>query len=38
MCAQIWETRTAKVQRFTFPMPEWACPIFTTTGNDGMLA
>lgn len=21
----------------TFPMPEWACPIFTTTGKDGML-
>lgn len=21
----------------TFPIPEWACPIFTTTGKDGML-
>lgn len=30
--------RTVRVQRFhTFPMPEWACPIFTTTGNDGMV-
>lgn len=34
----MWQQKTVRVQRFrTFPTPEWACPIFTTTGNDGML-